>query len=165
MPMQEEKIGILGSFRAIRGNYFPQRVMGVVLAGVFGLAVLFLSLMASTSPVQWSRTVDPGEKARLCWEYADKRMEAAKALFEAGKENQALEATMKAEKYLEQTVEIDVKLHNELPRLAATIGKHRELMTLMSKNSDGGTKQLWEKQLVKNDLMAKKIANTLAEAK
>lgn len=50
--MRDEKPGILGFFRNIRGKYLIQRMATGTAVAVFGLVVLALSVMAVVSPVR-----------------------------------------------------------------------------------------------------------------
>lgn len=80
-------------------------------------------------------TTDPLKRAELLLLLADKRLGAAKALAEGGKEDLAKSAAEKAEKYLEQAFVAEEISRNKgadidqlLDRLALSTLKHREVL-------------------------------------
>jgi hypothetical protein len=50
--MNDEKPGILGSFRVVWSNYLSSRVAGSVAAIVFGVMILIMSIVAATTPAR-----------------------------------------------------------------------------------------------------------------
>lgn len=107
-------------------------------------------------------TFDPGKKAERQLLYADKRINAAKALNEGGKSALAESTATKAEKYLEQSVNLSLKLLKSgtdvkslLMTQAKSTAKHHEILVTFQPSL--------EMALKTNELLAQQISQALLE--
>ncbi|MDP1743707.1 MAG: DUF5667 domain-containing protein [Candidatus Amesbacteria bacterium] len=100
-------------------------------------------------------TFDPIKKAKLQLLYADKRINAAKALMEGGKSALAISTATKAEKYLESAVKSSLSNKEMLTVLAKSVAKHHEILKTFQPPL--------EMALKTNELMAQQVAQALLE--
>lgn len=100
-------------------------------------------------------TFDPIKKAKLQLLYADKRINAAKALMEGGKSALAISTATKAEKYLESAVKASLTNREMLVVLAKSIAKHKEILKTFQPPIETALKT--------NELMAQQVAQALLE--
>ncbi len=107
-------------------------------------------------------TFDPTKKAERQLLYADKRINAAKVLNEGGKSTLAISTATKAEKYLEQSVNLTLQLLKSgtdvkslLLTQAKSTAKHHEILITFQPPL--------EMALKTNELLSQQIAQALLE--
>ena len=105
----------------------------------------FYKLKAVRDKIGLWLTWDEEKKAERELFLADKRINAAAALFEGGKEELAIATATKAEKYLEAAISRATKLKNEgkdvksvLGVMAKSVAKHEELMERLAREAVAG---------------------------
>jgi hypothetical protein len=83
-------------------------------------------------------TTDPGRQGELKLLFADKRLVSSKVLFERGKPELGFSTLTKAEKYLEEAVNIEIRTREKgletsefLKNLAKASLKHREIIEMI----------------------------------
>jgi hypothetical protein len=100
-------------------------------------------------------TLDSIKKARLQLLYADKRINAALALKEGGKQVLAVSTATKAEKYLESAVKASLYNKEMLIILSKSLAKHREILKTFLPPLETALKT--------NELMSQRVAQALLE--
>lgn len=123
--------------------------------------------------VQLWLTTDSLQRAEKLLLYADKRLGAGWALVEGNKPDLGITTVTKAEKYLEQAVNLAQKLgegEKEVKfkaKLAKAVKKHEEVLSLIKGKTEGGEKasQLLEEVEVNVDFGDEEAAVELVQAK
>ncbi len=113
---------------------------------------------------------DPVQKAHRELLYADKRVNAAKALVEGGKGELGVSTASKGEKYLERSVDTTVGLQKSgkdvkslLLTLANATAKHGELLQQLMSNIQGADRQSLEASLKLTHSLQEKVTQALRE--
>jgi len=124
--------------------------------------------------VQLWLTTDSWQRGEKLLLYADKRLGAGWALIEGNKPDLGITTITKAEKYLEQAVNLAQKLgegEKEVKfkaKLAKAVKKHEEVLSLIKGKTEGGEKeasQLLEEVEVRVDFGDEEAAVELVQAK
>jgi len=124
--------------------------------------------------VQLWLTTDSWQRGEKLLLYADKRLGAGWALVEGNKPDLGITTITKAEKYLEQAVNLAQKLgegEKEVKfkaKLAKAVKKHEEVLSLIKGKTEGGEKeasQLLEEVEVRVDFGDEEAAVELVQAK
>ena len=127
-------------------------------------------LKALRDRVRLWTTFDEGRRADLELMYADKRINAAAALFEGNKPSLGVSTASKAEKYLEQAVSRTLEQRGEgedvksrLLSLKNSSLKHLELLKNFLDDSSGEDRQTLEEAMRTTQLSLERVSQVLGE--
>lgn len=128
-------------------------------------------LKAVRDRVSLLTTFDPIKKAEKELFLADKRINAAQALYEGGKVDLAISVATKAEKYLASSTANTIKLSDEgkdvkshLAKLSLASLKHIDLLTGFKEKSNPSQVIVIEKTIMEVDSLHKQIDQALIES-
>lgn len=147
----------------------PQVMYYLPYPGVLPDSPLY-KLKVARDWVQLWLTFDEVQKAQRELLYADKRINAARALIEGGKPELGVSTATKAEKYLEQAVNLTLTLQQSgkdvkslLLTLAKATTKHGEVLQQLLPRTSGTDSQSLEGALTLTLSLQEKVAQALRE--
>ena len=117
-------------------------------------------------------TFDEGQKARRELLYADKRINAAQALVAGGKVELGVSTATKGEKYLEQSVDREIKRQtagkdakSDLMTLSKAVDKHLEILLDLKARVSGSDAEVLDRTAQLTRSLQAKVGQTILEAK
>jgi hypothetical protein len=133
---------------------------------------VFYKLKAVRDRILFWLTFDEEKKASRELGYADKRINAAAALADGGKEDLAVSTATKAEKYLESSINRAMDLSKngkDVKSLMLTLekaaAKHEEVLVSLQGKVEGASKPVLEKTLETTRILQQLVRQALLESK